>query len=226
MNNPTSLTARLLIVLLVVGALAVLFAYRGYKDKEIEFDEKKATLIKHSLDLEDEIIVLQEALTENENTIASLETSVAELRRINEEGRTTLDALRERRAEQVRPAAARVVRRPETVTREPSPAEEEQYEVITPALGLPAAEVLAYAPERAGTITSINKRRALIMTDLGSRDRVKEGSLYAVLKDGKEIATAEVINVRYDVSAGMVSRLNAGYVLDDVSEGDQVILLD
>jgi hypothetical protein len=83
---------------------------------------------------------------------------------------------------------------------------------------IPASQVSA----REGKVMSVDGKYSLVVFDLGRKDGVKQGEQCSILKDGKEIASAEVISTRYNVSAGFVYETAYGYAIDDIKEGDGV----
>ncbi len=76
-----------------------------------------------------------------------------------------------------------------------------------------------------GDVVSVNKKYNLIAFNLGRMDKVKEGDQCIVLKDDKEIASAEVISVRYKLSAALISDIKFRYSINDIREGDKILVL-
>ena len=69
-----------------------------------------------------------------------------------------------------------------------------------------------------GSLASVDKKHSLIVIDLGKRDQIKERDFLIILKNGVELGTAEVISVRYRVSAALITRVSPGYTIDDINE--------
>jgi len=78
------------------------------------------------------------------------------------------------------------------------------------------------APEKLGTILTIDRNNNLVVTSLGRKDEVKEGTRLKIFKNNQHIATAEVISARYRISAATVNDMKYKYKIEDISEGDQV----
>jgi len=81
-----------------------------------------------------------------------------------------------------------------------------------------------YSQPKIGEILSVNRKYNLIAINLGERDKLKEGGCCVILKDEKEIATAEIISVRYKLSAAIIDVIKDKYKLSDIKEGDKVLV--
>lgn len=82
-----------------------------------------------------------------------------------------------------------------------------------------------YFPEgKKGKIISVDRRFNLIVINLGRNDNVKEDDRCVVLKDGKVIAGARIINLRYRVSAAFVDEMESGYNIRKIIEGYEVLI--
>lgn len=73
-------------------------------------------------------------------------------------------------------------------------------------------------------ILSVDKRNNLIVINAGRNDSVKEGDRCSILKGGGEIASAEIISVRYRIAAAFVDDVQYKYTIRDVKEGYEVVL--
>ena len=80
--------------------------------------------------------------------------------------------------------------------------------------------------ENLGEILSVDAKHTLIIINLGRRNQIKAGDRCLIVKNGKEIATSEIISVRYRVAAAVIDGINAGYSLTDIKEGGSVLLKD
>ena len=86
----------------------------------------------------------------------------------------------------------------------------------------PSKKISTQTAAREGKVMSVDSKYSLVVFDLGRKDGVKQGGQCSILKDGKEIASAEIISTRYNVSAGFVYETAYGYAIDDIREGDGV----
>lgn len=75
-----------------------------------------------------------------------------------------------------------------------------------------------------GTVLSVNKENNLLVISLGTKDGVSEGDHLKVLKKGREIASAEVIGIRYRISAAIVDDIDSKYKITDIKKGDPIVL--
>ena len=73
-------------------------------------------------------------------------------------------------------------------------------------------------------ILSVDKRNNLIVINAGRKDNVKEGDRCSILKGGEEIASAEIISVRYRIAAAFVDDVQYKHTIRDVKEGYEVVL--
>ena len=77
-----------------------------------------------------------------------------------------------------------------------------------------------------GKVLSVDKKHNLIVVDLGKRDDVVEGAECVILKGEKEIASAEIISVRYNVSAAFVNDWRYNYHIRNIKEGEAVFIVE
>ena len=85
----------------------------------------------------------------------------------------------------------------------------------------PVAALASPAPTKTlktqGNVLSINESNNFIITDLGQENSaVKVGNALKVMRDGKEIATLEVIQVRRDISAADIKHKNSAIKIGDM----------
>lgn len=62
------------------------------------------------------------------------------------------------------------------------------------------------------------------MIDLGTQDGIVKGDRCVVVKDEKVIASAEIISVRYKISAAFIDDVRYKNALTDIKEGDKVLI--
>lgn len=74
------------------------------------------------------------------------------------------------------------------------------------------------------TILSVDRRNNLIVINAGRKEGLKEGDRCSILKGGEEIASAEVISVRYRIAAAFVDDVQYKHTIRDVKEGYEVVL--
>lgn len=75
-----------------------------------------------------------------------------------------------------------------------------------------------------GAILSLDKKNNLMVIDLGRKDNVQTGYRCKILKDGKEIAQAEIISLRYRIAAAFIDDITYKYTIDDIKEGYEVLV--
>jgi hypothetical protein len=83
------------------------------------------------------------------------------------------------------------------------------------------------AADKKGSILSIDRKNDLIVINLGSKDGLMEGdrlNIYA--KDGKQVASAEIISARYTISAAFVDDMNYGTNIKSIKEGLSVAIVE
>jgi len=90
--------------------------------------------------------------------------------------------------------------------------------------GPKAAMTALHHKKRTGKILSIDKRNNLIVISLGTGNEIEEGRRLIILKSGEEIASAEIINSRYKISAAFIDDIKYGYTINDIREGYKVLV--
>ena len=75
-----------------------------------------------------------------------------------------------------------------------------------------------------GEILLIDKNCNLVIIDLGRREGVKEKDRLKILKDGKEIAGATIIGVRYRASAAFVDEIEHRQNIRNIQKGDEILI--
>lgn len=76
-----------------------------------------------------------------------------------------------------------------------------------------------------GTILSVDRKNSLIVINLGAKERVKEGDRLKILKGGKAIAQAEIISVRYRLSAAVVDTILPAYSMNNIEENENILVI-
>jgi hypothetical protein len=83
------------------------------------------------------------------------------------------------------------------------------------------------AANKKGTILSIDRKNDLIVISVGSKDGLMEGDRFNIFsRDGKEIASAEVISARYAIAAAFVDSMNYGVNINSIKEGFSVAMVE
>jgi len=82
------------------------------------------------------------------------------------------------------------------------------------------------APGKEGVVLSVDKKNNLVVINLGHKDNIKEGDRIKILKDGREIARAEVLSIRYRIAAAFVDYLGPRCTISDISEGCKVLVIE
>ncbi|MFA5008235.1 MAG: hypothetical protein WC546_03330 [Candidatus Omnitrophota bacterium] len=92
----------------------------------------------------------------------------------------------------------------------------------------PAKESLPPQPkefkEAKGLILSIDRKNNLFVINLGIKNDIKEGRHCRVFIGDKEVANAEIISVRYKLSAALIDDIKPGYKIGDIRENDKVLV--
>ena len=293
MQNKNTL---LVFVLLAVSTLCIFLAlssWRRLKNMELEFNEKKATLIRDNLDLKDRIQSLEEMVSKRSDDLvvlekekAELEASLKTLREENEKlsndykelkltyttltskkedfsrqleeleeknrylsGRITelensplvqriREALPGEQNEKVKKVLADALHNveliqqgkpvdlgPIVVTGKDNTEEEKMPNVLsTQDLPKKTAPALANSAGNTGRVISVDAKNSLLVIDLGTEDGILPGDRCVVLKDEKVVASAEIISVRYKISAAFVDDVRYKNALTDIKEGDRVFM--
>jgi hypothetical protein len=77
---------------------------------------------------------------------------------------------------------------------------------------------------KTGKVLSVDAKDNLLVIDLGRQDDVKQGNRCIILKDEKEMASGEVISVRYNVSAVFVDDLKFNNKISNIKEGNTALI--
>jgi len=76
-----------------------------------------------------------------------------------------------------------------------------------------------------GTVLSVDRKNNLVVINLGAREGAREDDRITILKDEKEIAQAQIVSVRYELSAAMVDNPKTAYTMNDIKEGQVVLIM-
>ena len=82
------------------------------------------------------------------------------------------------------------------------------------------------AEEKSGAILSLDRKNNLIVISFGHKDGIKEGDRCGILQEGKEVAQAEIMAVRYRISAAFIDNFKYKYNIGSIKEGDRVTLIE
>ena len=82
------------------------------------------------------------------------------------------------------------------------------------------------AGEKSGTILSLDRKNNLIVISFGRKDGVKEGDRCSILQGGGEVAQAEIMGIRYRISAAFIDNFKYKYNISSIREGDKVTLVE
>ncbi|MFH1594668.1 MAG: hypothetical protein ABID09_08235 [Candidatus Omnitrophota bacterium] len=88
---------------------------------------------------------------------------------------------------------------------------------------LPKSTVNVFSGKR-GKIVSIDDAYNLVIIDLGRKDGINGGEEIAILKGGEEIARAQIINVRYKISAAFINNIGQKYSVRSITKGYDVLI--
>lgn len=77
---------------------------------------------------------------------------------------------------------------------------------------------------KTGNVLSVDAASDLIVISMGRKDEIKEGDRCLIFKDGKEMASGEIISTRYRIAAAFVDDIKYKYNIRDIKEGDKVLM--
>ena len=263
MQNKSTLFSAILITVCVFLLVITISTFRSLKKMELEFNEKKATLVKEGLELKDKLNSLQEDFNKKAASVGVIEKEKKELEsqidQIKEEqGKIIssytqeLDALKKKN-EFLKKSISALERSP-LITRIRAAIMKEDNEdikkllqntldkieliksgksvnlepiVVTKKEDSAAAEYATMKPEgREGAIISLDPKNNLMVINLGTKDNLKEGNRCKILRDGQEIAQAEILSVRYRIAAAFIDDIQYRYTINDIKEGYKVVVTE
>jgi hypothetical protein len=73
------------------------------------------------------------------------------------------------------------------------------------------------------TVVALDKKNRLIAINAGRNDKIKEGDRLIVMRDGKELVSAQVVAVRYRVATAFVDQNRHNFSMKDIREGDEIV---
>ncbi len=263
----------ILIAVTVFLMILVLSLFNQQKSLELQFNERKAKLIKENLDLKDKQQSLRNVVEQKKEAMALLEEKrkaieeqikdfenekeavkeeytgrIMELeeenaslaRRIDDLESKTLsekleESLQREENEALRQFLAKVIYNIQVI-REGGNIELEPIVVTKTQDGAQAQTAVASAQRNlrdieekpsglTGNIISVDRKYSLVVFDLGRKDGISRGRQCKILKRGDKIATAEIISVRYRVSAAFVYEMEYGYDIRDVEQDDKITVI-
>lgn len=77
-----------------------------------------------------------------------------------------------------------------------------------------------------GEVLSVDEKLSLVTFDVGRMGGAKSGKKCLILKDEKEIASAEIVKARYRASAAFINKVMHGYNICDIKAGDNILIVD
>jgi predicted nuclease with TOPRIM domain len=242
-------------IIILAGGFAILIIFtlascQNIKKMELDFNKKKASMIKESLDLKDKLASLEELLNQKTLELARLEENtkplkdeLINLKLESENLKSEYNQLNQKYAD---------LKKEKDAAEEGTKALEEKYQSLSAkatALGKGSStqsgkpvtlepivvstkttsQPQIIQPEvikvsKAGQVISIDKKSSLIVIDLGRRDGLKEGDTCVVFKKDKKIASGQVINARYNLAAVFINKTQYKSIAGDIEEGDKVLI--
>jgi hypothetical protein len=250
------------VALIAVCAFSIVIAissFRSLKKMELEFNEKKATLVKENLELKDRIDSIQQMVAqkteaagvfdkekkiienqlkslkdENEKLIFGTNEHIDTLKRKNAILKKRVaslenspivqrikEAIQVEDNDNVKEVLADAVNKIEMVMAGKSVSLEP---IVVTKIQQTGAVSSVTAEGKTGVILSIDKKTNLIVINLGRKDDVKEGDRCKIFKNDLEIARAQIINIRYRISAAFVDDIKYKYTINDIGENQKVII--
>lgn len=101
---------------------------------------------------------------------------------------------------------------------------EEPEKAAQEAVKAPAIDAVFSSQGGAGEILSIDKNNNLIVINLGTKDRIREGQRLSILDGAGEIASAEIISSRYRISAAFIDDIKHKHTIGDIKTGFKVLM--
>jgi len=272
MNDKIRFLMAILIAVSLFLAVLVVSIYGNLKKTELQFNERKATLIKENLDLKDTNKTLEDTLNQKkdaftlleqerktiEEKLTSFENEKEAIKKDYEDELISLkkdnaflttkvkelenktlaehiqEAIQKEENDALKKFLAKVVYNIEVIKKggnielEPIVVTEGGGQKEEATGEEPQAEGRKKAPSqyqgKKGKVISVDQKYSLVVFDIGRKDGVEKGKQCAILKDDKEIAQAEVISTRYNVSAAFVYETAYGHNIRDIKEGDGVLV--
>lgn len=237
------------IIKILLGAIFIVLIIWNFsscqrlKKAELDFSNKKASLIKDNLDLKDKLVSLEQTLKQKAAELAlleedtkSLKDALAKFKLDNENLRSEYNRINsdyadaKKKNEILQEEVAALKEQYLSLSRKAAAQEEDRPGKpvsLAPILvsGKEKSQQLAAAAEnKIGRVSSLEKKSNLAIIDLGRRDGVKLNDACEIFKDNKRIASGEVINVRYNVAAVFINELEYEKTFSDIEKGDKVLI--
>jgi len=229
----------LMVALVILCILSIFFAISSsgrLRKVEVDFNEKKATLVKENLDLKDRLDSFQETVAKSALLEKEKSAIEADLKLLKEENEKIKDAYSKLELNN-----SALVSSKEDLLRQIEELEKKnidlakkltQRESKVAATQIKEERAVALAPivvkgaqqERIGKVLLVDVKNSLLVINLGSKDETKKGDRCMILKDEKEIASGTIINVRYRESAVFIEDLQYGNKIGDIKEGFAVLV--
>ena len=234
-----------LIIMAIVVLMIFLFSFLYVRMLKFDFDQKRDALMTQISDLKEEIEALREGMDRKERMLIdverekrSVESALRDARDDNEElraelteklnqlerkrktlkkriasleGGSPLLMLREAAAKSTNPDVQRIL-------------QEAMQRVSLVEQGKPISlePITVGGQVGGGTIVSFDRRNNLIVVDLGRKSGLSSGDRLSIMRDGGEIASAEVLSTRYLLSAAFIDQFSYGSSIRDIKESLKV----
>jgi len=76
----------------------------------------------------------------------------------------------------------------------------------------------------AGKVLLVDEVANLVVIDLGRKDNIRQGSRCAILKDTREVASGEIVSIRYNLSTVYIDDMKGINFVGEVKQGDEVVV--
>jgi len=236
MEKKSNLLSAVLILICVFGLFLALSSSMRLKKAELEFNEKKALLVKENLDLKDRLGSLEERIAkyvQMEKEKIALEEQLNLLKKENEDIRNVynelklndnalisekdnlikqLDALKKKNLDLAKKLT-------DLESGSTGLAKKGGAVELTPIVVKPKEQ----AGGKLGKVLSVDAKNNLLVINLGNKDGIEKGESCTIFKDEEKIASGEIINVRYEVAAVFIEDLEYNNEMKDIKEGFTVL---
>lgn len=221
MKNKSILLSAVCILCIVIS----LTFYIALRNVKIEFNEKKAQLVKENLDLTDRLESIQASATKNtqlEKEKSDLEAELKLVKAEIEKLRSDNDSLVSMKRNLF--SQLSLLKKKYLVLVEKVTQLEGRPIALTPIVVKGGEQAGKLTAEKTGKVLLVDAKNSLIIVDLGAKNEVEKGNRCVVIKDEQEIASGEIINVRYKESAVFVENLKYGNKINDIKAGFKVLI--
>jgi hypothetical protein len=163
-----------------------------------EFDEARHNFQKRSLEMKQKLARFEEASVESLIREALKKEESDSVKRVLSDSLASVELIKANKAVDLEP-------------------------IVVTKQGASAQGIDANDASRAITVVALDRKSKLIAINAGRRDSLKEGDRLTVMRNGKELVSAQVVAVRYRVATAFVDQNRHNYSIKDIREGDEIV---